>query len=219
MSLLLDGVLDQAANGSPATVALSSESVAVLFFATHYLTERENWLDKAEDPLDEVTDTDWDAIEKLVGNAAYELMTPVIETFPESFYVDALAMEIGVGNSLNRVVNAGFLVCHTVGVTTPAIGNYLIARAFLKKGTYAVNALGQTNTSFGIMTIESGVGSVVTTADWYSAAPVANVVKAGSMSIDADGEVQIFCYMGSKNAASSNYGFALQAIWGHRTGD
>jgi len=78
MSHLLDEVLAQAANGSPATVALSSESVAVLLLGSKYLEDRASWLDRAEFPLDEVTDADWDAIEKLVGNAYYEIMSPII---------------------------------------------------------------------------------------------------------------------------------------------
>lgn len=77
MSHLLDEILAQAANGSPITAGLSSESVAVLFFASRFLEMRINWLDKAFDPLDEVTDADWDAIEKLVGNTYEELMIPI----------------------------------------------------------------------------------------------------------------------------------------------
>jgi len=80
MSHLLTEVLAQAANGSPATVALSAESVTVLLFASEFLGVRNNWLDRALDPLDEVTDTDWDAIEKLVGNAYEEIMRPIVGT-------------------------------------------------------------------------------------------------------------------------------------------
>jgi len=78
MSHLLDEILSEAANGSPATVALSSESVAVLLFASAFIEQRKNWLDRGFDPLDEVTDADWDEIEKLVGNAYDEIMTPVL---------------------------------------------------------------------------------------------------------------------------------------------
>lgn len=78
MSHLLDEILAQAANGSPATVALSAESVAVLFFASEFLERRSNWLDRGVDPLDEVTDSDWDEIEKLVGNVYEEIMHPVL---------------------------------------------------------------------------------------------------------------------------------------------
>lgn len=78
MSHILDELLAQAANGSPATVALSADSAAVLLFASGFLDKRENWLDKGIDPLDEVSDADWDEIEKLVGNMYEELMNPLI---------------------------------------------------------------------------------------------------------------------------------------------
>lgn len=78
MSHLLDEVLAQAANGSPATVALSSESVAVLLFASEFIERRSAWEDKIKFPLDEVTDDNWDTIEKLVGNVYYEIMTPLL---------------------------------------------------------------------------------------------------------------------------------------------
>jgi microcystin-dependent protein len=80
MSHLLDEILSEASNGSPATVALSSESVAVLLFASKFLEEFNNWLDRAYDPLDEITTSEWDQIEKLVGNAYTEIMTPVLVT-------------------------------------------------------------------------------------------------------------------------------------------
>ncbi len=78
MAHLLDEILSEAANGSPATVALSAESVAVLLFASGFIDQRENWLDREYDPLDEVTDADWDEIEKLVGNAYRAIMTPLV---------------------------------------------------------------------------------------------------------------------------------------------
>lgn len=78
MSHLLDELLAQAANGSPATVAFSAEDVAVVLFASGFLDVRENWLDKIEFPLDEVTDADWDTIEKLVGNVYEAIMNPLI---------------------------------------------------------------------------------------------------------------------------------------------
>lgn len=75
MSHMLDEILAQAANGSPVTVTLSSESVAVLLFGSQFLSERENWLDKGADPSDEVTDADWDEIEKLVANAYQDIVS------------------------------------------------------------------------------------------------------------------------------------------------
>jgi len=78
MSIQLDHILAQAANGSPATVALSSESVAVLLFASEFLSIRRNWLDRNEDPLDEVTDEDWNIIEGMTGEVYFQIMNPLI---------------------------------------------------------------------------------------------------------------------------------------------
>jgi len=74
MSHMLDEILAQAADGSPVTVTLSSESVAVLLFGSQFLSNRFNWLDKGVDPLDEITDAQWDEIEKLVANAYADII-------------------------------------------------------------------------------------------------------------------------------------------------
>lgn len=78
MSIVLDQILDQASNGSPETVAFSSENVAVILYASQFLEDRRNWLDRSEDPLDQVTDAEWDTIEKLVGNLYEAIMNPLI---------------------------------------------------------------------------------------------------------------------------------------------
>lgn len=78
MSLTLDRLLAQAADMLPATVALSPESVTVLLYASGFLGSKRNWLDLYDDPLDEITDADWDTIEKLTANAYREVMTPMI---------------------------------------------------------------------------------------------------------------------------------------------
>jgi len=219
VSLLLDAVLDQAANGSPATVALSSESVAVLFFGSAFLTVRGNWLDKAEDQLDEVTDADWDVIEKLVGNAAYELMTPVSQVYPEDFYADGITFEPYVAPGVTRQVNAGALLCHYVFPSTIAQFNSLTFRAFLRSGTYQFNALGVTSPNKGRMQIQVLDGGGSGEIDWYSAGTVANVFKQTTFTVDNSGEHLIALEMNLKNASSSNYDVALEAVWGHRTGD
>lgn len=76
MSIILDRLLDQAANGQVQTVTLSPGSLAVLLFASSFLSWQHNWIDTTEDPFDEITESDWDEIEKLVGNMIYEALTP-----------------------------------------------------------------------------------------------------------------------------------------------
>jgi microcystin-dependent protein len=78
MSIVLDRILAQSATMFPSTVYLSPESMTVLLFALSFIENKRAWLDKNEEPLDEVTDEEWDEIETMVGNLAYEVMTPMI---------------------------------------------------------------------------------------------------------------------------------------------
>lgn len=71
MSELLDLINEQAANGTERTVTLSPYSVAVLL----------SMLSEAENPLlwdKRVTASQWDEIERMIGNAYYELLSEVI---------------------------------------------------------------------------------------------------------------------------------------------
>lgn len=72
MSDELDALTDAAALYSSSTVTLSPESLAVIFFVADYLFERSNWLNLGN-PLDEVTDADWDTIEALVAGLYEEV--------------------------------------------------------------------------------------------------------------------------------------------------
>lgn len=74
MSITLDGVM--ASVDSDITAALSGGSVAVLLYALSRLETPDDWLDTSEDPLDEISTEDWDIIEKLIGKASSEIMTP-----------------------------------------------------------------------------------------------------------------------------------------------
>ena len=78
MSIVLSRVLAQSVTMFPSTVALSPESVTVLLYAVQFLQVRRNWLDLEDDPVDEVTNADWDEIEKLVANLVEEVYTPMI---------------------------------------------------------------------------------------------------------------------------------------------
>lgn len=78
MSIILDRLLIQSATMLPATVAFSAEDVTVLLFASGFLDKKRNWLDEIEDPLDEITDADWDKIEKMVASVYEQIMHPLI---------------------------------------------------------------------------------------------------------------------------------------------
>jgi len=78
MSIILERLLTQALDETNMTVTLSPGSVAVLLFATGFLEKKRTWLDFQEDPLDEITDSDWDTIEGLVGNLVFEVYHPML---------------------------------------------------------------------------------------------------------------------------------------------
>jgi len=83
MSVLLDSLLALAANTPAQMTMLSSESVVILMFAQTLLINPYNWLDKGEDPLDEITPADLVLIEDLVSNIMFQITHPVIGTvFP-----------------------------------------------------------------------------------------------------------------------------------------
>jgi len=47
-------------------------------FASNLLEQPQHWLDKASFPLDEITQSDWDTIERIVGNLYFQIMNPEI---------------------------------------------------------------------------------------------------------------------------------------------
>jgi len=78
MSVVLDALIAQAAVRYQSTVTLSPESVTVLIYATGLLEQKSNWMDREEYPLDEITDSDWDTIEKWIANLTAEVSKPMI---------------------------------------------------------------------------------------------------------------------------------------------
>lgn len=78
MSDNLDSLVTLAANYPPqSTLVLSSTSIGVLFFAENLLSSRYWWLNKSN-PLDEITDVQWDELQGYIDRAYRELMSPMI---------------------------------------------------------------------------------------------------------------------------------------------
>jgi len=82
MSDVLDLLLGQAQDETERTVTLSGESVTVLLFASGFLDVLSNWLNKRDNPLDEISDADKDAIERLKDNLIEQLFTEVQPVSP-----------------------------------------------------------------------------------------------------------------------------------------
>jgi len=78
MSDVLDRILAQSVDELSSTVMFSPESMAVLLLGTSFLEMRNNWIDRSDNPEDTVTDAEWDIIERINGNLAWEIMHPMI---------------------------------------------------------------------------------------------------------------------------------------------
>lgn len=78
MSVLLDNIKALGAETLPQITALSGESVVVLLFGQQLLANLNNWLDKAENAADTISQSDALEIEDIVSNAYYQLMRPLI---------------------------------------------------------------------------------------------------------------------------------------------
>jgi len=77
MSGELNAIVEVASKYSPVTVTLSPESVAVLFYAQSFLSQRENWFNQNTGE-DDILEAEWLTIRELVAGANKELMTPMI---------------------------------------------------------------------------------------------------------------------------------------------
>jgi len=78
MSYTLDSLLDQAIDNYPVTATLSPEVVAVLFYALSEIQDPYSWLDPTQDPLDDITPTDYSEIIELLGAANLSIITPEV---------------------------------------------------------------------------------------------------------------------------------------------
>lgn len=93
MSAELSALEGLAANYNSGIYRLSPISLAVLFYATPFLVQRYNWLDKSN-PLDTISDIEWDTIQSYVDGLLYEVKNPMIG------YIMAYATESPPANVL-----------------------------------------------------------------------------------------------------------------------
>lgn len=78
MSYTLESLLDQAIDNYPVTATLAPEVVAVLFYALSEIQDPYSWLDPTQDPLDEITPTDYEEILELLSGANMSIITPEV---------------------------------------------------------------------------------------------------------------------------------------------
>lgn len=76
MSAELDALEALAANFNSGIYRVNPLSLAVLFYAIPFWQKQSNWL--SNDPLDEITRSDWDKIEAYVSGLLFEMERPLI---------------------------------------------------------------------------------------------------------------------------------------------
>jgi len=76
MSAELTALEVLAANYRSGVYRLSPTSLAVLFYASPFWAKKSNWL--SPDPLDTISDSDWDTISAYVDGLLYEAKNPMI---------------------------------------------------------------------------------------------------------------------------------------------
>lgn len=77
MSDQLDAIIALAADFEPVTASLSPDTLAVFLYTAEFLQKKISWMN-TENPLDEITDEEWDVIEKMVAGALREIMSNMI---------------------------------------------------------------------------------------------------------------------------------------------
>jgi len=76
MSAELSALETLAVNYRSGVYRISPISLAVIFYATKFLVQKQNWL--SNDPLDTISVSDWDTISAYVDGMLYEVKNPMI---------------------------------------------------------------------------------------------------------------------------------------------
>jgi hypothetical protein len=212
MSVVLDKILQIAADEAATTVTLSGESVTVLLYALGFIESRKSWLDLKEDPLDEITAAEWDTIEEIVANLAQEVMTeviPVEQIFPIYAAFSAAEMKSIVGAGTKTLQSAAVPFGTYMAETSPAIGDVWQYDILLDAGTYNMAVWWRRDTDCG--NFEFKIDGITTNSgDLYGAGSIQN--QSWNVDISPSGLHTVSTLCVGKNAASSSYRSRLAAI-------
>lgn len=151
MSHTLDAILAQALDNYPVTAILSPEAVAVLFYAISQIENADTWLDLREDPLDQITETDRDEIDELIGDLSMSIISPLVGYIQPYITTNPPDNTIPCdGGTYNRedypllyaVLDAVFIVDADTFTTPDFRGLVLIGQGTGGGGTYALGDVG-----------------------------------------------------------------------------
>lgn len=213
MSVVLDRILQLAADEAAITVTLSAESVTVLLFAIGFIESRKSWLDLQEDPLDEITDAQFDQIERLVANLTNEVLNPV--TIPDVIY--PIRAEINP-NTAEWSLFAGSITPTQYQLPFGAYPLQSVATnldsfkadVLLAAGEYVMEMWYGRSTTNAKMDIYIDGVQVVFQEDLY----LGNLAvrKVYAVNILTDGNHIVHCIANGKNASSTGYTLRVGSI-------
>jgi hypothetical protein len=213
MSVVLDKIQALAADDANRTVTLTPLSVAVLFYASGLLEQKKQWLDTDEYQLDEITDADWDAIEKICGNLIYEVMTevtPVAQIFPIRADLNACLMLWNIAAGTVAPAAAAVPYGSYAQQSTPTNLDSFKADFSLAAGAYVLEMWYLRSGDNAKIDIFIDSGEEVSQLDLYGTSLVTKV--AFNVDILADGNHTIQVVSNGKNASSSNYRMRIASL-------
>lgn len=213
MSGVLDNILALSADEHPRTVTLSADSVAVLLYASGLLEKQETWIDRENYPGDEVSDVDWDAIEKMTGNLMYELMTEVeivAQVFPIKAEINPMLMlwSILAGNvtPFGSDTPYGMFTLQS----SASNGDSCKTNFHLAAGEYVLELWYARSTANGKIDVYLDGVEVVTQEDLFLGTGTVKKVYAVNVLTSGNHLVQVVC--NGKNTSSSGYQMRLASI-------
>lgn len=134
-----------------------------------------------------------------------------VQAFSNKIVMSGWEMSLVVGTALNKTANGVYMFAGYAEVSPAqqdsAMDTYFLAQA----GVHNYEIWGFQSTNQGIVTIFLDGQPQAATLDWYGAT-TNNFKKTGSLTIVGDGLHHIQFSVGSKNAASSGYGFRFAGM-------
>lgn len=130
-------------------------------------------------------------------------------------------IDVVIGNFLvfPPVVDTGQIHNFFTRQDPGGIGDTFTQSFFVRAGTYAFSALGQTNAANGKIDWYLDGTAFATGQDWYSAAQTKNVVKTASVTIANDGYHILKGAVSGKNGSSGGYNIDLTKYWLRQAAD
>lgn len=135
-------------------------------------------------------------------------------SFPEqaTLWSDEFTYTTGAG-AITLNVHASQIYQEFIQTSTPANGNAVSGKFFIKAGTYTLRLLTLTGSYLPIYDFYVDGSLVLAGMDCYAASDTFNVVKTGAVTIATDGQHTLEVRVNGKNASSTNYYIQFTKIW------